>query len=172
MKSVRTKLSAWLAPIAIMLSVASLTLAQTDSDSTMGDRLEQLISQRRSQLDQRLKNLRVAQESFGENHPSSERVRLQIADTEKEIETLSERETLLNISEEDLRIVILRLTLRVDHLQNEVNSLKQRIPRRTIGARTLGRTPGRVGTVTQAFRRQADTPSIGCYRNEFQISLR
>jgi hypothetical protein len=143
MKSVGTKLSAWLAPIAIALSVASLTLAQNDANSTESERLQDLISQRRTQLNERLENLRRAQDSFGENHPSAEKYRAQIAATEKEKETLSQRESLLDIGEKDLRILILQLALQVDRLENEVEALKQRIPRRPGGARGLGRAPGR-----------------------------
>ena len=139
MRSVSGKWPAWLAPVAIVLSVASLTTAQNEAELSQGEKLQNLILERRSQLDERIESLRATQETLGENHPSVERYRLQIADSEQEIETLKQRESILDIGDKDLRILILQLALQVDRLENEVEALRQRIPRRPGASRALGR---------------------------------
>lgn len=142
MKSVRANWATWLTPVAIVLSIASLTTAQNESNMGEGEKLQTLISERRSQLDERIENLRATQETLGENHPSAERYRKQITDAEQEIETLKQRESMLDIGDKDLRILILQLALKVDRLENEVEALRLRTPRRSGGFQSLGRGRG------------------------------
>jgi len=110
----------------IAFSATSMSIAQTDSDSANAtevqsedDRLEQMLETRRKQMNQRLASLTRAEESMGANHPSLAKVRMQIKELEKEIETWSSpTDSLLDMSDRDLRAMVLQLTIRVDRLES------------------------------------------------------
>lgn len=111
-------------------SVTSMTIAQTDSDSAdesevepVDERLETMLEQRQKQIEQRLRSLTRAEASMGDNHPSIEKVRKQIQELELEIETWSSpRESLLDMTDGELRAMVLQLSIRVDRLERRTGT--------------------------------------------------
>ena len=117
----------------ITCSAASLTLAQNDTNApdaaveeTEDERLARMLADRNEQLMLKLENLRRTEESMGENHPSLLKVRTQIQELEKEIETWSSpSETLMDMSDRELRAIVLQLSIRVDRLENRMGAAHQ-----------------------------------------------
>ena len=116
----------------ITFSAASLTVAQNESDDpsttsrqTEDERLAEMLANRQEQLNQRLENLRRTEKSMGENHPSLQKVRTQINELEKEIESWSSpRESALDMSDRDLRALVLQLGIRVDRLEERIGTIR------------------------------------------------
>ena len=110
----------------IAFSATSMLVAQTDSDradesqvQSEDERLEQMLDKRRDQMNQRLKSLTRSEESMGANHPSLAKVRTQIKELEKELEAWSSpTDSLLDMSDRDLRALVLQLAIRVDRLES------------------------------------------------------
>ncbi len=62
---------------------------------------------------------------MGENHPTLEKVNKQIADAERESDLWATPvDELLSMSDQEVRSLVIRLALRVDQLEHQVNSLK------------------------------------------------
>lgn len=124
-----------------VIPAASWTIAQTRTDQSpepsrpgvqfADPQLLSRMSKHKEQWNERLTRLREIKSSLGENHPSLEKVNEQIAEAEQGLEVWQRSlEDLLSMSDEDLRLFVVKLAIRVGQLEQQASLLKTNQPSR------------------------------------------
>ncbi len=141
MKSNRFNVVMLIAALMAFIPAASWTIAQTRPDqsaepSRLGARtadpqLFNRISKHKEQWNERLERLREIKSTLGENHPSLEKLNDQIDQAEQAaLVWETSLEDLLSMSDEDLRVLVLKLAIRVGQLEQQASLLKTNQPSR------------------------------------------